>query len=393
MNAYTAERLAKIFGYSGEIPAEADLYSRLCELTGKTLPWGEFTGVRPVKYIREATESQATALRISEEKLALAREIIDFQKISPLPDGCFHLYIGIPFCPSRCKYCSFVSQSVEKAGRLIPEYVDLLIKELEIYAKYADDNLLVPDAVYIGGGTPTALPLSEQNRVYEAVRRLFEIGWVREYTVEAGRPETLTRETLAAIKKAGANRISVNPQSMNDATLKAIGRGHSAEDSVKAYYAAREAGFRVINMDLIAGLPNESERDFLRGLEHVIALFPDNITVHAFAAKRGAEFADVTGADFTKAAYDMLKQNGYFPYYMYRLMNSAGDNIGYARERDKMCVYNIYMTDESSTVLAAGCAGASRIFRGGKMIRKYNFKYPYEYAGRFGEIREKEWLG
>lgn len=391
MNSYIAERLIRSFGYRGDIFIGDDdgLYDRLCELTGRTLPWGAFTGVRPVKYVRETPKSEMEALKISAEKLALAREIISVQKSAVPPENSFHLYVGIPFCPSRCRYCSFVSQSVRKAGRLIPKYVDLLTEELKIYAEYAGKNSLSLDAVYIGGGTPTALPLHEQIRLYDAVKSLFDISRVREYTVEAGRPETIDAAVLEAIKSAGANRISINPQSMNEAALKTIGRGHTASDVLRAYEKARAADFSVINADLIAGLPGESEEAFINSLNRVIKLAPDNITVHAFAVKRGAERFGFPEKDFTKTAYDILKQNGYSPYYMYRLMNSAGDNIGYARGESKISVYNVRMTDESSTVLAAGCAGASRVFRDGRIVRRYNFKYPYEYIARFDEVAEK----
>jgi len=242
--------------------------------------------------------------------------------------------------------------------------MDLLIEEVGAYC------IRPFDTIYIGGGTPTAIPIEQLKRLLDVVPT------AQEYTLEAGRPETLTDEMLQVIANANSLaseplRISINPQSMNDEVLKSIGRGHTVKDVYKAYEKARKYDF-CINMDLIM------LDDFTDSLEKVIALNPDDITVHALAKKRAAGME--SGSDYTKTAYDILKQAGYFPYYLYRQSNSIGDNIGYTKS--KPCIYNICMTDESSQVFGAGCGAASRL--NGK--KHYNFKYPYEYINRFNEI-------
>jgi oxygen-independent coproporphyrinogen-3 oxidase len=354
------------------------MYDGLARLTGRELPWGLFTGVHPIRYIRENRE-QIGDFRISPEKLALADEIIAAQSavlesVRDFP----HLYTGIPFCPSRCKYCSFVSESVEKSYKLIPEYVDLLVRELQELAPK-----LPFVTAYLGGGTPTSLPADKLEGVLQVMSGMTANR--REFTVEAGRPETLTEPILRVIAESGASRISVNPQSMNDRTLRAIGRGHTSADVYAAFERAAKFGF-AINADLISGLPDESCSDFADSLNKVIALNPDNITVHSLAKKRSASIdaADCRPeADFTRLAGDILKSAGYSPYYLYRQSNSEGDNIGYTKSSDKICVYNVCNMDESSTVLAAGCGGATRIISGDGTVRKrYNPKYPYEYMSR-----------
>ncbi|MDR0222185.1 MAG: coproporphyrinogen dehydrogenase HemZ [Oscillospiraceae bacterium] len=384
--------LSENYGGDEKIKICSMLYDALGEITGISPSWGVFTGVRPIKYIRE-NRDLAAKMKISAGKLALADEIIGVQKsvIGGAPKNSFHLYVGIPFCPSRCGYCSFVSETAGKTKALIPKYVNLLIRELEIIGGFARARGLRPDTVYIGGGTPTAIPAAEQRRVYGAVGDYFDLSAVREYTVEAGRPDTLDAETLREIKRAGAGRISVNPQSMNDAVLKAVGRDHGADDTTRAFELSRGYGFENINMDLIAGLPGESESGFAESLKRVAELKPDNITVHSLAFKRGSLLEKAPFADgLTETAYTILKGRGYFPYYLYRLRESAadGDNIGYSRDAGKIGLYNVYAMDESASVLAAGCAGATRIIGDGFIKKRYNFKYPHEYISRFGEIAE-----
>ncbi|MCL1904293.1 MAG: coproporphyrinogen dehydrogenase HemZ [Oscillospiraceae bacterium] len=364
------------------------LYDRLSSITGIKLPWGSFTGVRPIKYIRDNRDI-ISDYRIAQDRLALADEIIAVQdKVLPVDKKRFSLYAGIPFCPSRCRYCSFVSESVIKSWRLIPRYTELIIKELKILAEYAAANELFLETIYVGGGTPTCLPSEHFQRLLLTVSDCFNLSGVKEYTIEAGRPETLTDDMLSIMKKAGATRISVNPQSMNDSVLKKIGRGHTSADTVSAFNAAVKTGFSSVNMDLIAGLPGENEEMFIDGINRITELSPDNITVHSLAHKKGTERIESgCSVELTQTAYDILKLRGYHPYYLYRLRESRGDNIGYTRDLSKMCLYNIYMMDESSTVLAAGCGGATRIFdKYGKMKKHYNFKYPYEYIERFDEV-------
>ncbi|MCL2035809.1 MAG: coproporphyrinogen dehydrogenase HemZ [Oscillospiraceae bacterium] len=390
---YHVERIIRAFGFEPyDVPVfvfdeNADkltvctsVYDRMAEVTGKTLPWGIFTGVRPIRFIRE-NRGQIEDFRISPARLALADEIIDFQRaVLPAAKNAVLLYVGIPFCPGRCAYCSFVSESVKKSYRLIPEYVDLLIRELQSRGEAVRERGFIPEAIYIGGGTPTSLPLDQQERIYRQIRELSPNHRGREYTIEAGRPETLTHEVIDLLKRSGANRISINPQSMNDKTLELIGRGHSSGDVYSAYERARRQDFDSVNMDLIAGLPGEDESAFADSLSKVIELAPENITVHSLAKKRSAVFAGEIGGDFTETAYKILKSAGYSPYYLYRMSNSAGDNIGYMRNAEKIGIYNVAMMDESVNVLGAGCGAATRIITdSGKIQKHYNPKYPYEY--------------
>ncbi|MBS7369765.1 MAG: coproporphyrinogen dehydrogenase HemZ, partial [Oscillospiraceae bacterium] len=312
----------------------------------------------------------------------------------------FSLYVSIPFCPSRCSYCSFVSHSVDKAAGLIEEYLEKLIIELKGTADIARQLSLKLDTVYFGGGTPTTLSADELSRLFEALGA-FDMGGVREFTVEAGRPDTITREKLLAIKSAGARRISVNPQTMRDSVLSAIGRRHSAADAEAAYHLAREIGFDSINMDLIAGLPTDDEEGFRYSLDRVCALSPENITVHSLSLKRAAELfhkqsGAVSGeaARMTDYAHETLAAQGYVPYYIYRQKNTADnrENTGYAMPGTES-LYNIFVMEELQTVLAVGAGASTKLVdrAGGRIERLVNFKYPYEYIGRFDEtMRTKQ---
>ena len=355
------------------------------------LPWGAFTGVHPISYIRQnRNKPELALLGISPQKTALALEIIAVQESILQEQNPRLLYAGIPFCPSRCKYCSFVSESVVKSHKLIPQYTAALVREI---AEILEQHRTF-DSVYIGGGTPTALPFRELARVLELLAPLQS----REFTLEAGRPETITEEVLQLAAQSTVTRISINPQSMNAATLEAIGRGHSVDDVYTAFERTRKHDFAV-NMDLIGGLPGESLTEFENSLKAVIALAPENITVHSFAAKRAADWAQKTPrADYTQGAYGLLKSAGYFPYYLYRQSNCLGDNIGYAKTRatpqgrlarpegllddyaktlESICRYNVFMMDTGTDVQVhgAGCGAASRI----SGIKSYNPKYPHEY--------------
>ncbi|MCL1831689.1 MAG: coproporphyrinogen dehydrogenase HemZ [Oscillospiraceae bacterium] len=388
-NADVSACLARSASAGSKLEASVFLYDELVRLTGRTLPWGIFTGVHPIRFIRENRHNLGE-FRISPERLQLADEIMAVQDVRTNPREVFHLYVGIPFCPSRCKYCSFVSESVTKPStqKLITPYVDALCREIAAVGEYSAANGLTLEAMYVGGGTPTMLPVTAQSRLYAAVSSVSAQA-VREYTVEAGRPETLTDEVLAAIKAGGATRISINPQTMNDETLRIIGREHNSTDIYKAYEKARRFDFAVINMDLIAGLPGEDCSCFTDSLNKIIALEPENITVHSLAVKRGAAVKARSDADFTLIAHDILTAAGYVPYYLYRQSNCAGDNIGYTRGAN-VSRYNVLMMDESSTVLAAGCGGATRVFMSDGSVRKhYNFKYAHEYISRFDEVMNK----
>ena len=389
------------------------LFDILCEYTGLRPEWGILTGVRPAKLMRRLTETMgaqgareyfAQKLLCTEQKIALCAAAADNeQKIiqSSRPDH-FSLYFAIPFCPTRCSYCSFVSHSVEHSMGLMEEYVTLLCKELEVTGKIARELGLKLSTIYVGGGTPTTLSANQLEVLMDAVGRNFDIGSATEYTVEAGRPDTITADKLRAILKGGATRISINPQTLNDKVLEAIGRRHTAKEAIDAFNLARQCGMNNINMDLIAGLPEDNVDSFGRTLDGVLALDPESITVHTLSMKRssrltvGGELPDTAQA---KAAGEMLNMTGrrlqpdYIPYYLYRQSKTVGnhENTGYAKAGYE-CLYNIFMMDETHTVLACGASGVTKLKKGENTIERiFNYKYPYEYNGNFDEIlRRKE---
>ena len=365
------------------------------------MPWGILTGVRPVKVLAKLSDEQATEkLLVSQEKLRLSRAIDAVQQpmIAQIPKNSFSLYVSIPFCPTRCSYCSFVSHSVDKAAARMEEYLDKLLEELVQTATVAKQLGLQLDTIYFGGGTPTTLSAEQLKRLFGALDS-FDTSHLREFTVEAGRPDTITREKLLAIKQAGAQRISVNPQTMRDSVLEAVGRRHTTAQTEQAYALAREVGFRCINMDLIAGLPTDTPEGFCQSLDHVIALSPENITVHSLSLKRAAtlfhEWDRNTGSgaaqmiDYTHAQLGMA---GYLPYYLYRQKNTADnqENTGYAK-RGTESLYNMYIMEELQTILAVGAGATTKLVdaESGRIARIANHKFPYEYLDRFDDIAEK----
>lgn len=371
------------------------LYEALHALTGIAPPWGVLTGVRPVKVLSSVSDEYAAEkLLVSPEKLALARRISEVQK--PLAAGAlprtFSLYVSIPFCPSRCSYCSFISHSADRAQGLIDEYLGLLAQELSATADAARQAGLLLDTVYFGGGTPTVLSAEQLKRLFAALE-CFDMARVREFTVEAGRPDTITRDKLLAIKQAGARRISVNPQTMNDAVLRAVGRKHTADQTRAAYALARDVGFGCINADLIAGLPTDTPESFRASLDEVMSMRPENITVHTLSLKRAAALFHAGAAQGGGAsqmvdyAHAALSAAGYSPYYLYRQKNTADnrENTGYAKPGTES-LYNMYIMEELQTILAAGAGGSTKLVDGGRIKRIANFKYPYEYIDRFNKV-------
>ncbi len=377
------------------------LYRVLSEYTGNAPTWGILTGVRPVKVLSAVSEEYACMkLLVQKDKYLLAREISEVQKpvIGSIPPRSYSLYISIPFCPTRCSYCSFVSHSVDKAAARLDEYIEKLTRELEVTAETAKKVGLKPDTIYIGGGTPTVLSVEQLKRLMSALD-YFDLSTVREFTVEAGRPDTITAEKLAVIKAAGAERISVNPQTMNDAVLEKAGRRHTAAQTVRAYHTAREAGFRVINMDLIAGLPGDNPESFKASMEEVCALSPENITVHSLSLKRASDmFRDKAGyspqaSEMVDYAHSAAHKRGYLPYYLYRQKNTSGnrENTGYAKPGTES-LYNIYIMEERQTILAAGAGASGKLVDtdSGRILRIANYKYPYEYLDKFNDILAKK---
>ncbi len=391
------------------------LYAAFCELTGYTPSWGMLTGIHPVKLLRQyceelGEEAGAEKFRahchVSAPKTQLALRTLRAQRpaVELLEENDFSLYVSIPFCPTRCAYCSFVSQSVEQAKKLMDPYFELLLLEIRETARVTKGLGLNLLSVYIGGGTPTTLSASQLSALCEEIRTQFDFSRCREFTVEAGRPDTITEEKLSALKAAGVSRISINPQTLSDQVLQNIGRRHTAHDTIKAFELARKAGFEEINADLIVGLPGDSLFGFQRSLEGVLELGAENITVHALALKRSARLVNEGGdlslhkrGEETRAMMDhsieRLTKEGYEPYYLYRQTRMAGnlENTGWAKP-GKLCLYNIYTMDESNTVIACGAGGVSKLKDpySGRLERIFNFKYPYEYIDRNGEILKRK---
>jgi coproporphyrinogen dehydrogenase HemZ len=390
------------------------LCRQLIKLTGFVPPWGLLTGIRPMKLLRmltreygkeEAERRFMDDYLVSEKKLALSRRtLVGEDKILSLSkDNSFSLYISVPFCPSRCSYCSFVSQSVEHAAKLIPQYTELLVKELKITAEIASSLGLHLESVYMGGGTPTTLSAEQMERVLTATGDYFDLSGVHEFTVEAGRPDTITPEKLAAIKRCGVGRISINPQTLSDDILRSIGRRHTVRQVYEAMDMAKAAGFDNINMDLIAGLQGDTLESYRHTIDGVIALGPSSITVHTLAMKRSASM--VTGgiarynAEGSLAAQMLdygerrLTESGYDPYYLYRQSGMVGnlENVGWAKPGFEGA-YNVFIMDETHTILAVGGGAVTKLKQPGvnNIERIFNYKYPYEYISRFDEMVERK---
>ena len=397
----------------GETPefALASLtYDLLRSWTGIRPPWGKMTGVRPVRLVHDKRAAGWTEEEIddfflkrfdcSPEKYGMAKAIADLQepilKAGSAPKT-YSLYIGIPFCPSRCSYCSFVSCNLDRDRKMVQPYVDCLCREVEEIRIQADKAGLTLCSIYIGGGTPTSLSADQLRQLMGTVRANFDLSKVVEYTVEAGRPDCTDAEKLAVIREYGATRISINPQTFSDEVLAGIGRRHSAQDILDCYADARRAGHEDINMDLIAGLPGDTVAGFEHSLRQAIALDPENITVHPLTLKRASNLV----VEHRAAAYDdvsamlescrELADAGYRPYYMYRQKGTLQnlENIGWAKPGCE-CLYNIYIMEEIHTILSAGAGGSTKLVipgqRRGKIERIFNFKYPTEYIDRFEEI-------
>ena len=373
--------------------------------------WGALTGVRPAKLARRMMErgmgrgEAAVRLRdhygVSQTRTALtmraaahAQDVLE--KLAPRD---ISLYIGVPFCPSRCSYCSFVSHSVERYAGLIPSYADALSAEIEMTGKLLDEYGLRLRSIYIGGGTPTTLSAEQLTQVMDAVKNSMDLSALAEYTVEAGRPDTITPEKLAAIRAGGADRVSINPQTMNDDVLAAIGRRHSAAAVEEAYAQARAVGFHCINMDTIAGLTGDTPASFARTIERLIELDPENITVHTLALKKGADLFDRSAArtqqeivgEMVDFSMERLPQAGYGPYYLYRQKFMAGgfENVGWCKPGYES-LYNIAMMEELQTILSCGAGGVSKTLdRETGRIERYSApKFPQEYLEAADRIEQ-----
>lgn len=386
------------------------IFRALSEITGYTPPWGVLTGVRPAKLmlslIEESGEEEAVRyftgdLLVKPAKASLALSVAGTEKRivdSARPES-FSLYIGIPFCPSRCSYCSFVSHSIENpnAKKLLPGYVEKLALEIAETGRIARETGLKLESIYFGGGTPGVLEPSQLDELMCAIERNYDSGSLREYTVEIGRPDTVTPAKLAMMKLHGVDRISINPQTFSEKTLELIGRRHSPGKTLEAYRLASAYGFSVINMDLIAGLPGETAETFAESLDTAISLSPGNITVHTLALKRSSTlgtqgYTVQSGEEAEKMlayAGTALPAAGYYPYYMYRQSKCVGnlENVGWCKE-GKEGFYNVIMMEEAHTVLACGAGAVTKLCepQGKYVERIFNYKYPYEYLSGFDEL-------
>lgn len=422
-NSYTGE-----YSFTDNTLSDAHSFRRICaavsgmsfaqaaqKIHPTNLPWGVMTGVRPAKPFRQMlmqgkTPEQCIAYMerlygAQKEKLHLAARVAqnELKLIGGNKPDDIGLYIGIPFCPTRCLYCSFVSADLRHTKKYVEDYVRLLGKEIEYSAAKIAENGLNVQSVYIGGGTPTSLSAEALEYLIAQIRKHVDLTNTVEFCVEAGRPDTITKDKLDTLKRQGVTRISINPQTMNNKTLEAIGRAHTADDIAAAFHLAREIGFDNINTDLIVGLPMETEKDFSNTLQRIYELSPENITVHTMSVKRGSALHQKLG-DYSltnpetvngmlSLAQVFMQDMHYEPYYMYRQKNMLGnfENVGYTKP-GYASIYNVNIMEEVQSILALGSSGSSKFVdaKTDRIERVFNFKSPIEYINRFDEILKKK---
>ena len=391
-----------------------NLYRLLEKRTGRSLPWGTLTGIRPTKIPMTKLEEGWSREEIADfmketyfagdDKIALSVEIAERERelLSRISyENGYSLYVGIPFCPTTCLYCSFTSYPIGKWEKRMDEYLGALFRELEYTADRMKGKVL--DTVYFGGGTPTSLSAEHLDQVIAKVEELFDLSGVQEFTVEAGRPDSITREKLEVLKRHGITRISINPQTMNQKTLDVIGRRHTVDMVKEKFALAREMGFDNINMDLIIGLPGERMEDVAHTLEEVRRLSPDSLTVHSLALKRAArlnlewdQYADM-GMVNTQEMIDLTarfaREMGMEPYYLYRQKNMAGnfENVGYSLP-GKACIYNILIMEEMQTIAACGAGTTTKVVfpQENRRERTENVKDVDQYIQRIDEMIERK---
>lgn len=389
------------------------IYNMLTKKTGFYPKWGTITGVRPAKtagelmaqgYSEEETVKYFMEKHFtSRQKALLAVEVSKAEEkiLSQNSDEYVSLYVGIPFCPTRCLYCSFTSYPLDRYSKMVDKYLDKLTEEIKYTAQLAKGRKFM--SVYVGGGTPTSLNASQLERLLSCIAENINLSEVREFTVEAGRPDTITEEKLLVMKKYGVERISINPQTMNQKTLDLIGRRHSVEDIKSVYKTARKIGFKDINMDLILGLPNETVEDVENTMRQMEILSPDSMTVHTLAVKRASRLKEQFDSfDLAEAetmekminiSSECARKMGLSPYYMYRQKNMVGnfENVGYCR---KGCegIYNIEIMEERQTILAVGAGSTTKVYNSKKnlLTRAFNVKSVEEYISRFDEMLERK---
>lgn len=399
---------------SAELEIATQIYSVLSGITGYTPSWGVLTGVRPSKLMMKLMSSEGEerafnyftdSLLVKSEKARLSQTVAKAEReiINSVSKDSVSLYVSIPFCPSRCSYCSFVSHSIAtpSAAKLLPSYVDKLKEEIKAAGVHASNLGLKLQSVYFGGGTPGILSAEYLDTLQSAIEESFDMTALAEYTVELGRPDTVSDDKLQTLIKHHTGRISINPQSFNQKTLDAIGRAHSVQAVFEAYENARKYPFDSINMDLIAGLPGEEPEDFEYSLDKTISLAPENVTVHSLALKRSStmNYEGETVKRGEKAekmlsyASKALTNSGYSPYYMYRQSKCVGnlENVGWCLE-NKKSFYNVIMMEECQTVIGVGAGAVTKLCDPScnNIQRIFNYKYPYEYISGFEEMLERK---
>ena len=401
----------RLSGDKNELKKE--IYNKLYRLTGTKPDWGILTGVRPVKLTgelfqrlgsREAVARElADTYLLAPDKIDLLLETYEYQQetCGQPPENSVGIYIGIPFCPTRCLYCSFTSNQV--GNEEIARYLEALKREIRYVGKRMGETGLSAESIYIGGGTPTTLTAEQLDDLLRTVEENIDQSGVREFTVEAGRPDTITYEKLEAFRRRGIGRISINPQSMKEKTLELIGRQHKPGDIIKAFQLAALTGIPIVNADLIAGLPEENPEDFERTLTEIIALEPENITIHTLAVKRASRLAEVdrdfhykqsdTVAKMLEIAKEKLREAGFRPYYLYRQKHMAGafENVGYCKDGTPS-LYNIRIMEEKQTVIALGAGGISKMYYPGenRLERVPNVSNYEIYISRLEEMLDRK---
>lgn len=385
-----------------------NIYIYLLKLGNKELPWGTLTGIRPTKIVMEMLENDMSledikkhlkdVYLVSDKRIKLctdtAKNEFNILKKIDYKNG-YSLYIGIPFCPTRCLYCSFTSYSIAQWKKDTDTYVEALCKELLAVSKMYEGKKL--QTIYMGGGTPTSLEGYQLSKILNVVKKNFDLSNLLELTVEAGRPDSITREKLEALKDVGVDRISINPQTMQQKTLDLIGRHHSIEDIYESYKLARDVGFENINMDFIIGLNGETLEDVIDSFTKVKSFAPESVTIHSLALKRAARLntenkREIMDNDLIlsmiNTATDTCADLGLEPYYLYRQKNMAGnlENIGFSKP-GKECLYNILIMEEKQTIIACGAGTSSKIvFGDGRIERIENVKDPKLYIERLDEM-------
>ena len=400
---HTAQKTSAFKGDNKEI-VKYSFYKACCKATGITSPWGTLTGIRPLSVYARLTHNGFDAEKIlkkeylvSSDKVSILKNIYAFHnslvKYNPKDVS---IYISIPFCPSKCTYCSFISISAVNKEKLLEEYISYLTEEIQLKASLVKKYNLNVKSLYIGGGTPGILSETQLKTLLLVISKCFDVKKINEKCFEMGRPDTVSENKLLILKEFGFDRICINTQTTNDSVLHSVNRKHTFDDYVNAVNLALKVGFKSINTDLIAGLPGESVESFKKSVDNVIKIGVDNVTVHTLAIKRSADLSqsndnyrpiDENVDAMIDYVYDVIEKNNYVPYYIYRQKNCVanGENIGFCKINTP-CLYNIYMMEDVHSVIACGAGASTKIINGTNVQRVINVKYPIDFVSDFDKI-------